>query len=75
MPYISAFKFLISSNIEGYSEVPELGQKEYNIPVFVQAMDEYSSEINIKNKHKAIDIAINNGYRLSYQVHKELGID
>lgn len=56
LPHISAFKFLISSNIEGYSEVPELGQKEYNIPVFVQAMDEYSSEINIKNKHKAIDI-------------------
>jgi len=40
LPNISAFKFLISSNIKEYSSVPELGQKKGNIPVFVQAMDE-----------------------------------
>jgi organic radical activating enzyme len=75
LPNISAFKFLISSNIKEYSSVPELGQKKCNIPVFVQAMDEYKEEINIQNLKLAVDIAINNGYRLSYQIHKNLGIE
>lgn len=75
LPNISAFKFLISSNIKEYSSVPELGQKKCNIPVFVQAMDEYKEEINIQNLKLAVDIAINNGYRLSYQIHKDLGIE
>ena len=41
----------------------------------VQAMDEYKEEINIQNLKLAVDIAINNGYRLSYQIHKDLGIE
>jgi organic radical activating enzyme len=75
LPRVTAFKFLISSNIEFYESVPELGQKEYNIPVFVQAMDEYDAKINAKNQQMAVDLAINNGYRLSYQIHKNLGIE
>ncbi len=75
LPNITAFKFLISSNIAEYSSVPELGQKQCNIPVFVQAMDEYQEEINIQNRKLAVDIAINNSYRLSYQIHKNLGIE
>jgi organic radical activating enzyme len=55
--------------------VPELGQKENNIPVFVQAMDEQNKELNVLNMQLAIDITINNGYRLSCQVHKILGIE
>lgn len=72
---ITAFKFLISSKIEAYSTVPELGQKEYNIPVYVQAMDEYDLQINAQNEKLAVDMAINNGYRLSYQIHKKLNIE
>jgi organic radical activating enzyme len=75
LPRVTAFKFLISSNVEFYESVPELGQKEYNIPVFVQAMDEYDAKINAKNQQMAVDLAINNGYRLSYQIHKNLGIE
>lgn len=75
LPNISAFKFLISSNIKEYSSVPELGQKKCNIPVFIQAMDEYKEEINVQNLQLAVDIAINNSYRLSYQIHKSLGIE
>lgn len=75
LPKISAFKFLISANIKEYSSVPELGQKRCNIPVFVQAMDEYKEEINVQNLKLAVDIAINNSYRLSYQIHKNLGIE
>ena len=75
LKHITAFKFLISANIAEYSTVPELGQKDYNIPVYVQAMDEYDQGINAKNRKLAIDIALNNGYRLSYQIHKNLGIE
>ena len=75
LPRITAFKFLISSNIAGYSSVPDLGQKRYNIPVYVQAMDQQDYEINLRNKKMAVDLAMNNGYRLSYQIHKELGIE
>lgn len=75
LPRITALKFLISTNISDYSSVPELGQTQYNIPVFVQAMDEYNSEINDKNQKMAVEIAINNNYRLSYQIHKKLGIE
>ncbi len=75
LPRITSFKFLISSNIHGYDIVPELGQAEYNIPVFVQAMDEYDSKINLANKKMAVNLAIDNNYRLSYQIHKDLGIE
>ena len=72
---ITAFKFLISAQKMEYSSVPDLGQITYNIPVFVQAMDELNNDINIANKKLAVEIAINNGYRLSYQIHKELRIE
>lgn len=72
---ITAFKFLLSTNISEYSRVPELGQSKYKIPVFVQAMDEYNHEINVNNKKLAVFVALNNGYRLSYQIHKDLNIE
>lgn len=75
LPRITAFKFLISSNIQGYDAVPELGQQKFKIPVFVQAMDQYDKAINIANENLAVEIAINNGYRLSYQIHKKLRIE
>ena len=74
LPRITAFKFLISDNIEGYNQVVELGQSKYNIPVFVQPMDQCDVELNKKNLQLAIDLAMNYGYRLSYQMHKIIGI-
>lgn len=72
---ITAFKFLISTQKIEYSLAPDLGQSTYNIPVFVQAMDELNNDINMANKKLSVEIAINNGYRLSYQIHKELRIE
>lgn len=72
---ITAFKFLISTQKLEYSSVPDLEQTKYNIPVFVQAMDELDQDINIANKKLAVEIAINNSYRLSYQIHKDLKIE
>ncbi len=74
LPKINAFKYLISANIAGYDIVPDLGHFQFSIPVFVQAMDEYDEELNFINKQLAVKIAIENGYRLSYQIHKELEI-
>ena len=54
---INAFKYLISTNIPGYSEVPELGQSNYQIPVFVQAMDEYDQAKNTENKQNIFSYA------------------
>lgn len=74
IPKVTAYKFLISSDIDGYQDVAELGQKEYNIPIYVQPMDQYNYTQNKKNMELAIDLSLNNGYRLSYQLHKQLGI-
>jgi len=75
LPRVNAFKFLVSVIIKEYSAVPELGQTKHNIPVYVQAMDQQDEEINAKNQKLAVELAINNDYRLSYQVHKKLGIE
>lgn len=75
LPKISALKYLISANVPGYSEVPKFGKVDYKIPIFVQSMDEYDTDKNEKNKKLAVSIALENGYRLSYQIHKELTIE
>ncbi len=72
-PKITAFKYLISSNIKGYDNVPEVNLLSQ--PIFVQAMDEYDNTKNIANKNLAVKIALEYGYRLSYQIHKELNIE
>lgn len=75
LPKITALKFLISANKTGYNQVPELGQKAFNIPVYVQPMDEYDQALNQLNRKLAVEISLETGYRLSYQIHKELGIE
>jgi 7-carboxy-7-deazaguanine synthase len=73
LPKISAFKYLISANHLGYDVVPM--EKSHQGEIFVQAMDEYDEELNIKNKKLAVVLALEHGYRLSYQIHKELDIE
>lgn len=71
---VSALKFLISTQTEPYKEVPDIGQGGYAIPTYVQPMDEYDEAQNAKNRASALALADQNGYRLSLQTHKILGI-
>ncbi|MFM7621129.1 MAG: 7-carboxy-7-deazaguanine synthase QueE [Alphaproteobacteria bacterium] len=74
LPRINAFKFLISANDPRYSEVSEVGQSQYQIPVFVQPIDEYDQEKNQQNLQKTLAIANQFGYHISLQLHKILKI-
>ncbi|MCC8371550.1 MAG: 7-carboxy-7-deazaguanine synthase QueE [Rickettsia endosymbiont of Pseudomimeciton antennatum] len=72
---INALKFLVAKNIPEYSNIPEVGQSKYNIPVFIQPMDQHNPLLNKQNEKLAIDLALKYNYRLSIQIHKILGID
>lgn len=71
---INALKFLISKNHKAYGSVPDVGQKGYNIPIYVQPMDEYDEELNNQNTQHAISLVQKFGYILSLQIHKFVGI-
>lgn len=71
---INSFKFIISANHPIYSSVPEIGQSKYNTPVFVQPMDEYNEKTNQDNLKLALKLCEENGYFLSLQIHKIVGL-
>jgi len=71
---ISALKFLISDTLAGYGDVPDVGQAGYDIPVYVQPMDEYDMVKNQKNLARTMQLSRQGGYLLSLQTHKLLGI-
>ena len=72
---ISAFKFIIASGDARYNHVGDVGQGAYNIPVYVQPMDEYDAVKNKQNRALALELAERYGYILSLQTHKILGIE
>lgn len=74
LPKISAFKFLISASNSDYKEVPEVGQSQYNIPVYLQPIDEYDEEKNQKNRALTVELAKKHHARISLQTHKIWGI-
>lgn len=71
---INAFKFIISASNKNYSEVCEVGQSKFNIPVYVQPMDEYNEVKNEQNLQYTIEICQKYGYLFSTQLHKALGL-
>jgi organic radical activating enzyme len=71
---INAFKFIISKNQKDYSRVSEIGQLQFNIPIYVQAMDEYDVAKNQANLEFVQDLCEKEGYLLSMQIHKILDI-
>ncbi|MFU7502861.1 MAG: palindromic element RPE1 domain-containing protein [Candidatus Tisiphia sp.] len=75
LSHINALKFLVAKNIPKYSNIPEVGQSKYNIPVFIQPMDQNNLLLNKENERLAIDLTIKYGHRLSLQTHKILGIE
>ena len=72
---IDALKFIISANNDDYSEVGEVGQASRNaISIYVQPMDEYDEKKNKENLQKCLDLCEENGYFLSLQTHKIIGL-
>jgi organic radical activating enzyme len=71
---LAAIKFVVSKTLMNYSQVAEVGQSEFGIPVYVQPMDECDEVKNVENTHYAIELAQKHGYRLSLQTHKFINI-
>lgn len=71
---INAFKFIISKTDKNYSQISEIGQSSFAIPVYVQPMDEQDEASNQANLELAKKLCEENGYFLSLQTHKILGI-
>lgn len=71
---VSALKFIISASDTAYNHVPDFFSSK-NIPIFVQPMDEGNIVKNAANTKLALELALENGYRLSLQTHKILNIE
>ena len=75
LPKIDALKFIISASNEDYSRVGEVGQSSrQDIAIYVQPMDEYDEKKNKKNLQKCLNLCEENGYFLSLQTHKIIGL-
>ena len=75
LPRLQALKFILSRHDDKYRNVGQVGQEQYNIPVYVQPMDEQDTVRNAENRAYATEIALRHGYILSLQTHKILGIE
>ena len=71
---VNAFKFIISKTNKNYSKISDVGQMKFNIPTYLQPMDEYDEEKNKDNLKYAVELCQKHGYLLSLQTHKLLGI-
>ncbi len=67
---ITCLKFLIAKDNPKYNFIPEVGQTDYNIPVYIQAIDENNAKKNQENLHFAIDLCLQYRCNLSVQMHK-----
>lgn len=74
-PKVTFFKFLISKFQNGYDNIPSLGQEKYNIPIYLQPIDEYDQKKNKENHKLALKLAQKYNYRLSLQTHKIWNIE
>lgn len=78
LPYISAFKFIISAHLPAYNQVPAIIENQRatakQIPIFVQPMDEYDAVKNRINLELAVKLCEERGYFLSLQTHKIVGL-
>ncbi len=74
LPDITAFKFLISKTLKNYQSIPNIGQFKYNSAIYVQPIDEYDEVKNKNNLEYAKSLCLKNGYNLSLQLHKIIGV-
>jgi organic radical activating enzyme len=75
LPKITFFKFLISKFQNGYNNIPNLGHEKYNMPIYLQPIDEYDQEKNKENHKLTLKLAQKHNYRLSLQTHKIWNIE
>ncbi len=71
---LTALKFVVSKENPKYFEVFDVGQSDYDIPIYVQPIDEFDKEKNQTNVELATQIVKENNYILSIQQHKILGL-
>jgi 7-carboxy-7-deazaguanine synthase len=71
---VAGLKFIVTAQEGLYHAVPEVGQTEAGVPVYVQPMDEQDEAKNAANTAHALALAQQHGYRLSLQTHKFLHI-
>ncbi len=71
---LSVIKFIISKSNSLYNKVPEVGQMVYNIPVYLQPMDEFDKKKNMDNAKYTLELSKKYEYNISLQIHKILGI-
>jgi len=71
---IDAIKFIISSSRKNYNEIADVGQSKYDIPVYLQPMDEYDDKKNSDNIKLVLNLAKKYGAIISLQTHKILNI-
>jgi 7-carboxy-7-deazaguanine synthase len=72
---VNAFKFIISAQHDLYKNIGNVGQNQYNTPVYVQPMDEQDEQKNKANLALVLKLAAENGYRVSVQMHKVVGVE
>lgn len=70
-----AIKFLVSPYQEGYEDIGDVGQADYDIPVYIQPIDHYNHEKNAASIRLALKLAARYKARISIQLHKVLGIE
>ena len=69
-----AIKFVISKSKIGYQHISEVGQSQFNIPVYIQPMDEQDQLLNKENINYAIHLAKQKNVLLGVQMHKYYSI-
>jgi len=74
LPRINSFKFIISATDPLYKEVTDVGQNDYDIPVYIQPMDEYDEVKNKNNMNYVKNLAMENNYIVSIQLQKIVGV-
>ncbi len=75
MPHIIAIKFLVSTRIENYQDIAEVGQTKHGIEVYIQPIDEMEKSQNALNQDLALKLAHKYNARFSLQIHKVIGVE
>lgn len=74
LPNIAGLKFIVGGS-GNYANINDIGQADYNIPVYLQPMDELDNKLTASNYNRAIKLALKHKAKLSIQTHKFLDIE